>query len=80
MAQITLKGNPINTIGNLPETETKAPDFTLVKDDLSIKSLSEYKGKKVVLHIFPSGWPIRNIQISKLINKQESTRKPTFDM
>ena len=54
MAQITLKGNPINTIGNLPETGTKAPEFTLVKDDLSIKSLSDYKGQKVVLNIFPS--------------------------
>ncbi len=54
MAQITLKGNPINTIGNLPEVGTKAPEFTLVKDDLSVKSLSDYKGKKVVLNIFPS--------------------------
>ena len=54
MAQITLKGNPINTIGSLPEPGTKAPEFTLVKDDLSIKSLSDYKGQKVVLNIFPS--------------------------
>ena len=54
MAQITLKGNPVNTIGNLPEVGTKAPEFTLVKDDLSVKSLSDYKGKKVVLNIFPS--------------------------
>lgn len=54
MTQITLKGNPINTIGSLPKTETKAPDFTLVKDDLSVKSLSDYKGKRVVLNIFPS--------------------------
>ena len=54
MAQIALKGNPINTIGSLPEPGTKAPEFTLVKDDLSIKSLSDYKGQKVVLNIFPS--------------------------
>ena len=54
MAQITLKGTPVNTIGNLPEVGTKAPEFTLVKDDLSIKTLSDYKGKKVVLNIFPS--------------------------
>lgn len=54
MAQITLKGNPINTIGNLPKKGTKAPAFTLVKDDLSVKSLSDYKGQKVVLNIFPS--------------------------
>ena len=54
MAQITLKGNAINTIGNLPEVGTKAPDFILVKNDLSEGSLSDYKGKKVILNIFPS--------------------------
>lgn len=54
MAQITLKSNPINTIGNLPEVGTHAPAFELVKDDLSVKTLADYKGKKVVLNIFPS--------------------------
>ncbi len=54
MAQITLKGNPINTIGNLPEAGTVAPEFTLVKNDLSETKLSDYKGKKVILNIFPS--------------------------
>jgi len=54
MAQITLQGNAINTVGNLPEVGTKAPEFTLVKNDLSMGSLADYKGKKVVLNIFPS--------------------------
>jgi thiol peroxidase len=54
MAQITLQGNPINTIGKLPETGSKAPGFNLVANDLSVKSLTDYKGKKVVLNIFPS--------------------------
>ncbi len=54
MAQITLKGNAINTIGNLPEIGTVAPEFTLVKNDLSLGNLSDYKGKKVVLNVFPS--------------------------
>jgi thiol peroxidase len=54
MAKITLKGNPVNTIGNLPSKGSKAPDFTLVKSDLSNLSLSELKGKKVVLSISPS--------------------------
>jgi len=54
MAQITLKGNAINTIGNLPEVGSKAPGFTLIKNDLSMGSLSDYKGTKVVLNIFPS--------------------------
>ena len=54
MAIVTLKGNKLNTIGNLPKTGASAPDFTLTKSDLSSASLSNYKGKKVVLNIFPS--------------------------
>jgi thiol peroxidase len=54
MAEITLKGNKINTIGNLPKVGDMAPDFTLVQDNLSVKSLSDYKGKRLVLNIFPS--------------------------
>ncbi len=54
MADITLKGNAINTIGNLPKTGTKAPDFILTAVDLSHKSLSDFTGKNVILNIFPS--------------------------
>jgi thiol peroxidase len=54
MAKITLKGNPINTSGNIPIKGSMAPDFKLVKSDLSSLSLSELKGKKLVLSISPS--------------------------
>ena len=54
MAQVTLKGNPVNTIGNLPAVGAAAPDFTLVDKDLQEISLKDYAGKKVVLNIFPS--------------------------
>ena len=54
MAEITLGGNKIHTIGELPAVGSKAPDFTLVKDDLSKATLADYKGKKVVMNIFPS--------------------------
>lgn len=54
MAKITLKGNPIETVGKLPEIGSKAPDFTLVKSDLSEVSLADYRGKELVLNIFPS--------------------------
>jgi len=54
MAQITLKGNAINTNGNLPATGSTAADFTLVKDDLSEVNLATYAGKKKVLNVFPS--------------------------
>ena len=54
MAKITLKGNPVNISGDLPAKGSKAPDFKLVKSDLSYLKLSDLKGKKVVLSIFPS--------------------------
>ena len=54
MAKITFRDNPVNTVGELPKIGVVAPDFTLVKADLSELSLSELKGKNVILNIFPS--------------------------
>ncbi len=54
MAQITFKGNPVNISGSLPKVGTPAPDFKVVKADLSPITLSELKGKKIILNIFPS--------------------------
>ncbi|WP_047245603.1 thiol peroxidase [Maribacter thermophilus] len=54
MATVTLKGNEIHTLGNLPEKKSKAPDFELTKNDLSTVKLSDYKGSRLVLNIFPS--------------------------
>jgi thiol peroxidase len=54
MSKITLKGKPIETGGELPQVKTAAPDFTLTKTDLSDVSLGSYKGKRIILNIFPS--------------------------
>lgn len=54
MATVTLKGNPIETIGSLPAVGSEAPQFNLVKQTLDELTLEELKGKKVVLNIFPS--------------------------
>lgn len=54
MAQITLKGNPIQTNGTLPPIGSKAPDFRLVNKDLSDQSLKDYKGKRKIISIVPS--------------------------
>lgn len=54
MAKITLGGNPIETIGELPAVGSEAPNFTLTNSDLKDHSLSDFRGKKVVLNIFPS--------------------------
>lgn len=54
MANITLKGNAVNTIGNLPENGLSIKDFALVNEKLEVKQLSDYDGKKKIFNIFPS--------------------------
>ena len=54
MAEITLKGNPFTTSGDLPKVGAPAPAFSLLKDDLSEATLADYSGKTVILSIFPS--------------------------
>lgn len=54
MAQITLRGNPINTVGELPAVGASAPEFTLAGTDLGAVESGQYSGKTVVLNIFPS--------------------------
>ncbi|WP_333619947.1 thiol peroxidase [Dietzia sp.] len=54
MATTNLKGNPVNTIGELPAVGSKAPAFELVGSDLSEITSKDVAGKRVVLNIFPS--------------------------
>lgn len=53
MATITLKGNPIETSGDLPANGTSAPDFNLTGTNLATVALSDFPGTRV-LNIFPS--------------------------
>ncbi|MGQ0658282.1 MAG: thiol peroxidase [Chromatiales bacterium] len=54
MANITFRGNPIHTNGELPRVGTQAPDFVLVDRDLNNVALANYAGKKKILNIVPS--------------------------
>lgn len=54
MAQTKLGENTVNTMGNLPAVGSSAPDFTLTGNDLKDVRLGDFKGKKIVLNIFPS--------------------------
>ena len=51
---ITLKGNEVHTIGNLPSVGTTVKDFALVDSGLNVKTLQNFDGKKKVFNIFPS--------------------------
>ena len=54
MVSVLLRGNPVNTNGELPKVGSKAPDFKLITTDLSVVTLADFAGSKVVLNIFPS--------------------------
>lgn len=54
MATTALKGNPVQTSGELPGIDGRAPGFTLTGTDLSDLTASELEGRRVVLNIFPS--------------------------
>jgi len=54
MAMVTFKGQDVKTSGELPAVGTKAPDFTLTKNDLTDTTLADYAAKRIVMNIFPS--------------------------
>ena len=54
MAQITLGGNPINTVGDLPAVGSPAPGFTLTGTDMGAVTNDQFSGKPLLLNIFPS--------------------------
>ena len=52
MATITLEGNEIHTVGELPAVGSDAPAFTLTNSEMGETSLSDFAGKRVILNIF----------------------------
>jgi thiol peroxidase len=54
MAQITLRGNPISTVGELPAIGSTAPAFSLTGADLGAVDSEQFRGKSLLLNIFPS--------------------------
>ncbi|WP_030014879.1 MULTISPECIES: thiol peroxidase [Micrococcales] len=54
MAEVTFQGNPTQTSGSLPEPGTTPPAFTLAGTDLGEVTENDFRGKTVILNIFPS--------------------------
>ena len=77
MAKVTFKDNEINTIGNLPSVGDTAPDFLLSKTDLSDITVKDFKGKRVVINIFPSiETPVCSMSVKRFnaeVEKLENT-------
>ena len=51
---ITLGGSATHTVGKLPAVGTTVKDFTLTGVDLKDKTLADFKGKYIIMNIFPS--------------------------
>lgn len=51
---IKFKGNPMTLLGTMNRVGMQAPDFTVLKNDLSPVKLSDFKGKKVLISVVPS--------------------------
>ncbi len=77
MANITLKGNPIHTTGELPALGTPAPDFTLTGPDLTDVSLADFGSKRKILNIVPSldtgGCAASAIRFNRDVTTKENT-------
>lgn len=51
---VLMGGKPIKTFAKLPAVGSVAPDFTLADMEMTDQNLDTYKGKFVILNIFPS--------------------------
>lgn len=51
---ITFKSNPLTLMGTPVNVGDKAPDFTVTANDLSPRTLADYKGKVCIFSVVPS--------------------------
>ena len=81
MAQITLRGNPINTVGDLPAVGAQAPAFDLTGTDLGSVDNGQFGGKAVVLNIFPSiDTPVCAISVRTFNERVAATGVPVVNV
>jgi thiol peroxidase len=78
METIYLSGKPCHTFGTLPMLGEKAPCFTLVDKDLNEISCSDFKGRRIVMNIFPSlDTPVCAASIRRFNNEASRFRNTT---
>ncbi|MGB0966291.1 MAG: thiol peroxidase [Litorivicinus sp.] len=77
MATISLRGTEIHTSGELPSVGTPAPDFLLIKSDLSEARLGDYAGKNLILNIYPSIDTPTCAQSTRVFNEQAASMENT---
>jgi len=52
--KVTFGGNPVTLVGREIKVGDKAPDFTVINNDLKPVQLSDYDGKNRIISVFPS--------------------------
>ena len=77
MANVTLRGTLVETVGQLPEVGTKAPNFKLTGTDLADKTYEDFKGSRLVLNIYPSIDTGTCAKSTRVFNEKASTLENT---
>lgn len=54
MASVTFKGNPVTLVGNEVKVGQKAPNFSVLANDLSTVTLDDTKGRVRIISVVPS--------------------------
>lgn len=72
MANVTFKGNPVTLVGNEVKVGDRAPDFTVLANDLSEVTLDGTKGNVRLISVVPS----LDIQVFVMHKQGGSMRKP----
>lgn len=54
LANVTFKGNPVTLLGSQVKVGDKAPNFTVLANDLSPVTLDDFKGKVRIISVVPS--------------------------
>jgi|SRR5699024_5176150 len=54
MVEVTFQGNPVTLVGDEVKVGDKAPDFTVLSNELKEFSLKDYSGKKKLISVVPS--------------------------
>ncbi|ATD81413.1 MULTISPECIES: thiol peroxidase [Desulfovibrio] len=70
MNSVTFMGNPLTLVGELPVVGQKAPDFTVLANDLSPRTVKDFAGKVAVLVTVPSlDTPVCDMEVRRF-NKE----------
>jgi len=73
METVTIQGNPLSLVGQLPKVGDLAPDFTVTNQDMKPVTLSDLKSKVLVLLSVPSlDTPVCDLEARRFNNEAKN--------